>query len=201
MHPGSHSLGGKRRSAPSIAAFIIWVVALELNLSWVTEDLAVGGRFPIEATEQLARSLSIRAIVDLRREACDDEHILRQHGIRLLHLPTQDCCGIALPQIWEGVRFIDEQLRNGGRVYVHCEHGIGRSPLLTCCFLLERAHSPLAALRLVKSARPCVSPTPDQLQRFLEWTRQWMKGRSVPWRLPDLLELSEIAYSHLHQGA
>ncbi|MGZ6079086.1 MAG: protein phosphatase, partial [Myxococcaceae bacterium] len=63
-----------------------------LNFDWIDERLAVGGRFPMEAAEQLARREGIGAIVDLRVESRDDEAMLRAHGLEFLHLPTEDCC-------------------------------------------------------------------------------------------------------------
>jgi hypothetical protein len=66
-----------------------------LNLSWVTHDLALGGSFPEREAEQLARTLGISAVVDLRSEGCDDEAVLRRHGLTLLHLPTDDHCAVS----------------------------------------------------------------------------------------------------------
>ena len=60
-----------------------------LDLSWVLPNLAVGGRLPVEAAEHLSRKLGIRRVVDLRVEDRDDEQLLEEHGIELLHLPTQ----------------------------------------------------------------------------------------------------------------
>ena len=40
-----------------------------LNFDWIDDRLAVGGRFPMEAAEQLARREGIGAVVDLRLES------------------------------------------------------------------------------------------------------------------------------------
>ena len=60
------------------------------NLSWITDDLAVGGRVPLDRIAHLAEALGIGALVDLREEDRDDEAHLRRHGIAFLHLPTAD---------------------------------------------------------------------------------------------------------------
>jgi protein-tyrosine phosphatase len=169
-----------------------------LNLDWVTPALAVGGRFPVEAVEHLARSLSIRHIVDVRREARDDERVLREHGITLLHLPTEDLCAISRHMLQEGVRWVRRHLDQGLKVYIHCEHGIGRSALLALCVLVESGKTPLEALELAKRARPRVSPSPEQLETFIAWAEERRVERGLPWRMPRFQELARIAYRHLH---
>src|SRR3954467_14333323 len=60
-----------------------------LNLSWVTETLAVGGSHKPRDIRRLA-SMGISAVIDAREEASDDEEALYRHGILLLRLPTTD---------------------------------------------------------------------------------------------------------------
>jgi protein-tyrosine phosphatase len=163
----------------------------------VTPDLAVGGRFPIEAAEHLARRLSIRHIVDVRQEARDDERVLREHGISLLHLPTEDLCAISHPMIDEGVRWVCDHLSRGRKVYIHCEHGIGRSALLALCVLVDIGHAPLDALTRAKGARPRLSPSPEQLETFRAWVEERRVARALPWSTPSFEEMADIAYSHL----
>src|SRR3569833_935785 len=96
-----------------------------LNLDWLTDHLAVGGRFPDTAVEALAREHGVRAVVDLRQEACDDDALLARHGIYFLHLPTEDQCGVSQTMLDRGVAFAGPRLARGEKVLVHCEHGIG----------------------------------------------------------------------------
>lgn len=172
---------------------------MPLDLDWVTPQLAVGGSFPAEAAEHLARELGVRHVVDLRAEACDDEVVLRRHGIELLHLPTQDACAVSQRMLEEGVAWALEKLERGLKVYVHCEHGIGRSALLALCILVERGDRPLQALSRAKGARRRVSPSPEQLHAF----RSWLVGRhertGEPADVPSLDDLAWIAYSHLRE--
>ena len=62
---------------------------LTFNFDWIDDRLAVGGSFPMEAAEQLARSERIGGIVDLRVEACDDEATLRVHGVDSCTFPPR----------------------------------------------------------------------------------------------------------------
>lgn len=176
-------------------------VPTPFDLSWVTAQLAVGGRFPLEAAEHLARELGVRHVVDLRVEACDDEEVLREHGIELLHLPTRDACGVSLPMLDEGVAWVNDRLDRGLNVYVHCEHGIGRSALLALCVLVSRGDTAMRALARAKGARREISPSPEQLHAFRSWLamRRAQTGQELV--IPDLEELAWIAYSHLRDGS
>jgi predicted protein tyrosine phosphatase len=169
----------------------------KLNLDWVAPGLAVGGRFPIEAAEYLAVRLGIRHVVDLRVEACDDAHLLSEHGITLLHLPTEDLCAIREPMLEEGVRWVTQQLERGHKVYIHCEQGVGRSATLALCVLVAGGEAPLEALERAKRARWQVSPSPEQLQAFMRWAEAWRARHGLPWSVPDFDELARIAYRHL----
>jgi hypothetical protein len=168
----------------------------KLNLDWVMPSLAVGGCFPIEAAEHLVRRLGVRYIVDVRVEHRDDEHVLREHGITLLHLPTEDMRAIRDDMIQDGVAWVTRQLVHGHRVYIHCEHGVGRSALLALCVMVAVGHPPLEALATAKRQRWQVSPSPEQLHAFLDWAAHWRERHALPWMVPTFKELTDIAYSH-----
>jgi protein-tyrosine phosphatase len=167
------------------------------NLSWLTENLAVGGSFPAEHAGVLARVHGIRAVVDLRTEACDDEAVLRQHNVTFLHLPTEDHCAVGPAMLREGLAFANRHLDRGERVLVHCEHGIGRSATLSLCVLVSRGMEPLDALELAKSRRSLLSPSPAQYQAWTEWLREWARDREVSWSVPGFDAFKAIAYRHL----
>jgi hypothetical protein len=155
-----------------------------LNLSWITTDLAVGGSFGPDRVEDLARRMGVRAVIDLRCEACDDEAVLRRHGVSFLHLPTEDHCAVSQAMLREGVRFAERHLDRGERVLVHCEHGIGRSATLALCILVSRGLEPLEALKLAKLRRSLVSPSPAQYEAWAEWLRARRKETGAAWAVP-----------------
>jgi protein-tyrosine phosphatase len=170
------------------------------NLSWITHDLAIGGSFPSRRAEGLARSLGIRAVVDLRAESRHEEALLRRSGIELLYLPTEDHCAISQAMLREGVAFVNARLEREERVLVHCEHGIGRSATLALCVLVSRGLPPVPALELAKTRRSLVSPSPAQYEAWITWLEGWKAASGAPWELPSFDAFCAIAYRHL-QGA
>lgn len=167
-----------------------------LDMSWVATHLAVGGRFPLEAVDTLARA-SIRHVVDLRDEGADDDALLRNHGIELLWLPTPGVQPVSLPMIQRGVAWIRPLLLSDEKVFIHCENGIGRGPLLTCCVLVSLGYPPLEALKHVKDARPQASPSREQLAALIDWAKGWREENGLDWPEPTVDDLSRIAYRHL----
>ena len=173
--------------------------AWQPNLTWITDHLAVGGRFPPERTEHMARVLGIGAVIDLRSEDCDDEVLLRKHGIAFLHLPTDDHGAVTPAMIADGIAFAGPYLDSGQRVLVHCEHGIGRSATLALCIMVERGFAPLEALMLAKDKRALVSPSPAQFACWTEWMKTLRRTRRMDWDLPSFDAFKAIAYRHLGQ--
>jgi hypothetical protein len=148
----------------------------------------------MSSAERLARELGISRVVDVRGECCDDEEILRRHGVLLLSLPTQDRCAVSQEMLDRGVAWVRTQLDAGHRVHIHCEYGIGRSALLALCVLVSQGHDPLQVLRKVKSARWKVSPSPEQLGAFRAFIER--HGGVAP----PLQALFDVAYAHLRAG-
>ena len=162
------------------------------NLTFITDHLAVGGSFPADRAEHLARELAIRAVVDLRDEACDDPEILSRHGLAFLHLPTLDHHAVAQAMLDEGAAFAGRHLDRGERVLIHCEHGIGRSATLALCVLAARGLDPLAAIELSKDRRALVSPSPAQYEAWALWLRR----HGLP-PVPPFDAFAAVAYRHL----
>lgn len=142
-----------------------------LNLSWVTNQLAVGGAFRTSDIPRLQR-LGIRGVVDCREEATDDEVALRQHGIEFLRLPTPDVHQLTQTALDAGVAWVNERLDRGEKILVHCHHGVGRGPLLGCCVLMARGMTANDALTTMKTSRWQASPNEEQLSALLEYAQR-----------------------------
>lgn len=164
------------------------------DLHWLTPHVAVGGCFPMDRAEDLAREHQIRAVVDLRAEDRDDESALHAAGIELLHLPTPDLEPAKHEHLETGVAFVRGHVERGNKVLVHCQHGIGRSALLALCVLVDLGREPLEALTHAKDIRWAVSPSRSQYERWAEWLRS--RGISAP----DYHTFGCVAYRHLANG-
>jgi len=172
-----------------------------LDLHFVVPGLAVGAAFPMDAALRLAREHGIDHVVDVRSECCDDASLLRGHGIRLLHLPTDDTHAVSQPLLRQGLAFVSAALDAGRSALIHCQYGIGRSALVALCVLVGRGETPLTAMALLKDARPVTSPSPEQLAAFVAFSRALREERGAGFRVPSVDELGAIAWRHLHGAA
>jgi protein-tyrosine phosphatase len=139
----------------------------------------------------LAEVQQIRAVVDLRAEDCDDEALLRDAGIDLLYLPTPDFEPAAYEHLETGVAFVREHLARGRKVLIHCQHGIGRSPLLALCVLVDHGWLPMDALVHAKGRREVISLSRAQYEGWAAW----LGSRGIA--APDYHTFGCVAYRHL----
>ena len=167
------------------------------NLSWITPELAVGGSFPAGRALSLAADHGVGAVIDVRSEASDDPQELEGCGIRFLHLPTCDHHAVSQSMLDAGVAFAADARREGRRLLIHCEHGIGRSATVALCVLVDRGLGPIEALARAKDVRELVSPSPAQYEA---WTT-WIARRAPEARAPTFDAFKAIAYRHLTAGA
>jgi protein tyrosine phosphatase (PTP) superfamily phosphohydrolase (DUF442 family) len=140
----------------------------KLNMSWVTRELAVGGRVHTQDIPALARS-GVTYVVDTRSEYSDDAQALAREHIELLHLPAPDTYPLSVEQLGEGAAWVHKRIEQGGRVLIHCEHGVGRSVLLTCAVLVYGGMSSHDALALVEEKRWQAAPNHRQVARLREF--------------------------------
>ncbi len=140
----------------------------QLNMSWVTEHLAVGGRVHPADIPALAR-VGVTHVIDTRSEYCDDAEALAREQIQLLYLPTRDTFPLSVEQLKDGAKWAYEHMQQGGRVLIHCEHGVGRSVLLTCAVLVYAGLSSHEALQLTQQKRWQAGPNSRQIQRLREF--------------------------------
>lgn len=164
------------------------------DFHWVTDHIAVGACFAEARAAELADAHGISAVVDLRQEARPNEVALRAAGIDLLHLPTPDMHPASPEMLDRGVAFVRAHVDRGGKVLIHCQHGIGRSALLALCVMVDQGLAPLEAIRQAKDRREQISPSPSQ---FAGWCA-WLEARGQ--QAPTMHEFGCIAYRHLQRG-
>ncbi len=150
----------------------------KLNMSWITTHLAVGGRVRQGDIKALAGA-GVTHVVDTRSEYCDDAQALAKEHIELLHLPTDDMRPLTIEQMLQGAQWVQERMEQGWRVLIHCEHGVGRSVLLTCAVLVYDGMHAQDALQLVQQKRWQASPNHRQVRRLREFESAIVALRSA----------------------
>jgi protein tyrosine phosphatase (PTP) superfamily phosphohydrolase (DUF442 family) len=137
-----------------------------LNFTWITPELAVGGAPKRRDYRRLAAA-GISSVVDCREEASDDPEALAQVGIRLLRLPTEDRYGLSQEHLDEGAGWAIDRMAAGEKVLVHCQHGVGRAPLLGGAILVKQGLSAPEALKTIRHKRWQAAPNDRQIESLL----------------------------------
>lgn len=88
----------------------------------------------------------------------------QQHEIAHLHIDAKDFVPLTTEQIESAVEFIREHIQKGGKVYVHCKAGRGRSATVVTCYLLKYGgyDSVSEALDFLRTRRPQIAINDSQ---------------------------------------
>jgi protein-tyrosine phosphatase len=139
-----------------------------LNKSEITPQLYLGGQYSDSAITQL-KELGITLIVNMRITPVRDIPAMKQ--FTSLHLPTRDRYAPTLEQLQQGVQRIDEEIKKGGKVYIHCHWGEGRGPTMAVAYLISQGLTLEDAIAHVKKVRTFINPTFVQLERLKEFEK------------------------------
>ena len=151
----------------------------QLNLSRITDQLVVGGSIPVRAYPRL-KAMGVTGVIDLREEARDDEEALDRLGIELLYLPATDRYAASQEQLLRGTEWTLERLRQGGQVYAHCKHGVGRGPLMGLAILVAQGYNAGEAMRIMRGGRWQAAPNDRQLEALVAFERTWSERQASP---------------------
>jgi Fe-S-cluster containining protein len=108
------------------------------DLTWITDNLAVGGAPMSYAQLDALRAQGITAILNLCAEFCDLHEIQAKEGFEVYYLPIADEKAPPLPELEKALAWLDEAIYLGKKAFIHCRHGIGRTGTVLNAYLLRR---------------------------------------------------------------
>lgn len=164
----------------SVARCVEWTTKLPgrgLNVSQVNDWLYVGGAVPRSRYAEL-KARGITAVIDVRGERCDDAEALKALGIELLNLPVTDRYPPSVEQVMRGVEWALPRLEQGGTLYTHCEHGVGRGPLIGLAVMVARGWEAPVAYRELRQARWQSTLNDRQLNGLADFVAAWQARTS-----------------------
>jgi len=130
-----------------------WLLADQLG-ACVNPSVAAG------AAGEL-RQRRIGLLINLH-ERPDPPALLDELRAQTIHLPVQNSDAPTQEQLDLGVAAIDDALRQGVRVAVHCGAGLGRAGTLLAAYLVSCGSAPDDAIDKVRSVRPGSIETQEQ---------------------------------------
>jgi hypothetical protein len=105
-----------------------------MNFDFITEQIAVGQRINSAALAKLLRDCGITHVLNL---FAGDSEAFWTGDVR--YVPQEDDGSPRTPeQLLAAIQYENECARSGGKLYIHCQWGLGRAP--ATCYAILRAH-------------------------------------------------------------
>jgi len=149
----------------------------------VTDQLYLSGCGPV--TAENLESLGITAVVcalsevEERRMMADrtPPESVKKMYVRLVDTDSSDIAA----HFDSAAQFINDEIKAGGRVLVHCAAGISRSATLVLAYLMRYGNYDLRkAFNLVKSVRRVVRPNNGFFQNLIDYERSLLGADRDP---------------------
>jgi len=163
---GNSILGGMVRYAlirilflPTLAWNVLLGRILRIRRWWdLVDDRLLIGALPFWCDAKRLSREGVTGVVNMCVEYKGPQQSYARLDIDQLWLPTTDFTPPELADIERGVAFISKHIDDGGKVYVHCKAGRGRSATVVVCWLIrEKGFSPEEAAAFLSRCRPHVN--------------------------------------------
>ena len=149
-----------------------------LAIAWITPSLAQGSRFTRAQVGALAHG-GVTSVLDVRKEARDDEDLLARCGIRLCNVPMTDRAPPTQRQLKRAVDWVMGELAADRKVFIHCRSGVGRSVCVACAVLVRMGYGLPQAYEAVRRKRPEAVISREQVETLRRYADS-LSARPAP---------------------
>jgi hypothetical protein len=81
---------------------------------------------------------------------------------------------IPMKSLFKGVESALPVIKNGGKILVHCKHGVHRSVAMAACILVANGYTTDQAIKLIKKKRSAAKPETGYIKkRILDFEKEW----------------------------
>jgi protein-tyrosine phosphatase len=145
-----------------------------MDLTWVTDQIAVGGGIWNELNMIEVVANGITHIIDMQIEF-DDTRLAEPYGMKVLWNPTEDDFQPKPAELFQrGVDFAMEALENqDARVFIHCAAGVHRAPMMALAVLGAQGWSIVDAVKVIEEKRDVVDFADVYLRSVQEFIRSY----------------------------
>lgn len=134
------------------------------DITWLEKSIAFGAKTNLS----LLSAKGIDTVLDLNDEGEEKRTSLRL-GLGYFGNYIRDDGVPSLQQLEKILFWINKQIASGHTVFIHCNLGRGRSPLIVVSYLIKKGYTLNKAIRYVKKIRPIVRFTRCQLKLLKDY--------------------------------
>lgn len=151
-----------------------------MDMTWVTDRIAVGGGIWVEdKMAELVRA-GVTHIIDMQIEF-DDTPLGRQFGVEVLWNPTDDDFKPKPYEIFErGAEFALKALEDEqAKLFIHCAAGVHRAPMMALAVLRTLGWELDDAMETIQGRRYVVDFADVYVQSVERFMKKWEKRSAV----------------------
>ena len=147
----------------------------------IGDDNLYLGMIPLNHNVDDIKKLKITSIISLLEEFEFNESFMgkpinhnewKDIKIKTYHISAVDFVRMNLDDLLRGIEYLNNELKNGETVYIHCKAGVGRSAtVVTGYLMLKHMMKVDTAIEHLKKFRSCISINDDQKITLKEYEK------------------------------
>lgn len=139
---------------------------VKTDYNQITPEIFLGTNFccQVHFEEELLQQ-GVRVDISLEAERIDSPEGVDAY----LWLPTIDHEAPTQRMLKLGVRFMEDAIALGDKVYVHCKNGHGRSPTLVAAYFVYKGTGLEEAVEMIKKKRPEIHIEEPQMKALQDF--------------------------------
>jgi protein-tyrosine phosphatase len=144
-----------------------------MDMTWVTDRIAVGGGIWNEANMIEVARQGVTHIIDMQIEF-DDTRLAEPYDVKVLWNPTEDDFQPKPPRLFQrGVDFAVVALEDpDSKLFIHCAAGVHRAPMMALAVLRAQGWSLIDAVSEIEDKRDVV----DFADVYVQSVQDFMKS-------------------------
>lgn len=152
-----------------------------MDITWVTDQIAVGGGIWNDQNMEEIVRLGVTHIINMQIEF-DDRPLAESYPVIVFHNPTDDDFQLKPPQVFRGavefaLQAINHEVDN--RVFIHCAAGVHRAPMMTLALLRVMGWNLDEAKDLIQEKRYVVDFADVYVESVEAFVRTYDGGRAT----------------------
>lgn len=149
-----------------------------LHAVFVDENVAFSRRPREKEIAEISKDFNAVVVLVEEHELPYPLEEWEEREVEVLQSPIPDFTAPSIEQLLEILRWIEERVKEGKKVLIHCMGGLGRSGTVATAWLMySKGFSLREALMEVRKKRPGAVETPEQLEVLKELEKLLRDGK------------------------